>query len=135
MKELKQLIKEAGLKATPQRLAIYNSIKQKGHASADVIIEDLNATFPSLTIATVYNVLDSFVDVGLLERRMSLNNKMYFDVNTYNHAHIYNETTNSYTDYNDPNLITLVEDYIKRNFNQAAKLKRVDIQLITTDVI
>lgn len=127
---IKQKIRESGLKATPQRIAIYDAMQKLGHASADMVVEELNNVFPSLTIATIYNVLDSFVERGLVVRRYSSNNKMYFDVNTYEHAHFYDVNTNTHVDFTDPELIKLVTDYVNSKGLGNFKLSSVDIQLI-----
>lgn len=132
MNTIKDLIHESGLKATPQRIAIYQAMEKLGHASADMLAVELNEVFPSLTVATIYNVLESFVDKGLLVRRYSANNKMYFDINTYEHAHLYDTESNTHMDYNDPELIALIENYIKSKGNQLEnfKISGIDIQLI-----
>ena len=130
MQNLKKIIQASGLKATPQRIAILNAMKTLGHASADMVSSELSKIFPSLTVATVYNVLESFVDRGLLAKRFSSNNKMYFDINTYNHAHLYEETTNSYKDYDDPELIELVNNYFAEKNIPGFNLKNVEIQLV-----
>jgi Fe2+/Zn2+ uptake regulation proteins len=130
MQSLKERIHSCGLKATPQRIAIYNSMRKLGHASADMLEEHLKSTFPSLTVATIYNVLESFVEVGLLVRRLSSNNKMYFDVNVYEHAHFYDEKKNSYMDYKDPELVKLVMDYLSTKDIPKFKIRSVDIQLV-----
>jgi Fur family peroxide stress response transcriptional regulator len=127
---LREKIKEAGLKATPQRLAIYESMRKLGHASVDMVIEDLKNSFPTLTVATIYNVLESFVNTGLLTRRFSSNNKMYFDVNVYEHAHFYDQEENSYMDFHDPELVRLVMDYLSTKQIEKFDVKTVDIQLI-----
>lgn len=127
---LREKIKEAGLKATPQRLAIYESMRKLGHASVDMVIEDLKNSFPTLTVATIYNVLESFVNTGLLTRRFSSNNKMYFDVNVYEHAHFYDQEENSYIDFHDPELIRLVMDYLSTKQIEKFDVKTVDIQLV-----
>jgi Fur family peroxide stress response transcriptional regulator len=127
---LKKKIKEAGLKATPQRLAIYESMRKLGHASVDMVIEDLKNSFPTLTVATIYNVLESFVNTGLLTRRFSSNNKMYFDVNVYEHAHFYDQEENSYMDFHDPELVRLVMDYLSTKQIEKFDVKTVDIQLV-----
>ena len=129
---LREKIKEAGLKATPQRIAIYESMRKLGHASVDMVVEDLKGTFPSLTIATIYNVLESFVNAGLLVRRFSSNNKMYFDVNVYEHAHFYDQKENSYMDFNDPELVKMVMDYLSTKKIEKFNIKAVDIQLVGT---
>ena len=127
---LREKIKEAGLKATPQRLAIYESMRKLGHASVDMVIEDLKNSFPTLTVATIYNVLESFVNTGLLTRRFSSNNKMYFDVNVYEHAHFYDQEENSYMDFNDPDLVKIVMDYLSTKKIDKFEVKTVDIQLV-----
>ncbi len=127
---LREKIKEAGLKATPQRLAIYESMRKLGHASVDMVIEDLKDSFPTLTVATIYNVLESFVNTGLLTRRFSSNNKMYFDVNVHEHAHFYDQDENSYMDFHDPELVRLVMDYLSTKQIEKFDVKTVDIQLV-----
>lgn len=130
MQKVKDKIHESGLKATPQRIAIYMAMMKLGHASADMLVEELNGVFPTLTVATVYNVLESFVEKGLLVRRCSSNNKMYFDVNTYEHAHFYDTSTNRHTDYEDPELIRMVTEYINNKEMGRFDLSSVDIQLV-----
>lgn len=127
---IKEKIKSAGLKATPQRLAVYSAMRKLGHACVDMVTEEVKVSHPTLTVATIYNVLESFVNAGLLVRRFSSNNKMYFDVNTYDHIHIYDENLNTYTDFNDPVLVKMVTDYLKNVEIPNFKLRTVDIQLL-----
>ena len=77
MLQLKSEIQKSGLKATPQRIAILGAMHKLGHASADMVAERLRDVFPSLTVATIYNVLESFLAKGLVVRRFSSNNKMF----------------------------------------------------------
>ena len=95
-----------------------------------MVIEDLKGSFPTLTVATIYNVLESFVNAGLLVRRFSSNNKMYFDVNVYEHAHFYDQEENSYMDFNDPELVKIVMDYLSTKKIDKFEIKSVDIQLV-----
>ena len=127
---LREKIKEAGLKATPQRLAIYESMRKLGHASVDMVIEDLKNSFPTLTVATIYNVLESFVNTGLLTRRFSSNNKMYFDVNTFKHMHLYDQENHVFKDVIDDELIALIESHLGRKKFRGYKIEGIDIQLV-----
>ncbi len=130
MLTIKEKIQHTGLKATPQRIAVYKEMQNLGHACADMVAENLKESFPSLTVATIYNVLDSFVEAGLLVKRFSSNNKMYFDVNTYDHIHIYDEQLNAYKDYNDPVLVKMVTDYLNNVEIPNFKFRTVDIQIL-----
>ncbi|MBO5699854.1 MAG: transcriptional repressor [Bacteroidales bacterium] len=127
---LKEKIKEAGLKATPQRIAVYEAMRKLGHACVDMVAEEIRHTYPTLTIATIYNVLESFVNAGLLVRRFSSNNKMYFDVNVYEHAHFYDTQENAYEDFHDPELVKMVMEYISTKKIDNFDIKSVDIQLV-----
>ncbi|MBQ5593056.1 MAG: transcriptional repressor [Bacteroidales bacterium] len=126
---IKDLIKSVGLKATPQRIAIYESMRKLGHACADMVVEDLREKYPTLTVATIYNVLESFVEAGLLVKRFSLNHKMYFDVNTYEHAHCYDTVHNHFIDIDDPELLKLVTDYISSKEIEHFEVEGIDIHI------
>lgn len=127
---IKELIKSVGLKATPQRIAIYESMRKLGHACADMVVEELKDKFPTLTVATIYNVLESFVDAGLLVKRFSLNHKMYFDVNTYEHAHCYDTLNNQFIDVDDPELIKLINEYVSAKEIENFEVEGVDIHIV-----
>ncbi|MBQ8645472.1 MAG: transcriptional repressor [Bacteroidales bacterium] len=127
---IKELIKSKGLKATPQRIAIYESMRKLGHACADMVVDDLRQNFPSLTVATIYNVLESFVEVGLLVKRFSLNHKMYFDINIHEHAHCYDTVNNCFIDVDDPQLQKMVSDYIAAKKIEDFDVQTIDIHLV-----
>lgn len=64
---LAQRLKEAGLRLTPQRLAIYQTlVETDSHPTAQDLYERLDATMPSLSQATVYNTLQTLVEKGLV---------------------------------------------------------------------
>ncbi len=118
------------LKATKGRVAVYAVLNEYGHASADMILERIRTDFPKLTVATVYNVLESFVKCGLVAKRLSQGTKMLFDVNNYEHVHLYDSASNTVKDYCAPELVQLVKDYlVGRNIN-GFNMESVDIQLV-----
>lgn len=129
VQEIKDILKSHNLKSTPQRIVIYQIMKNLGHASADMIYHEIGDQFQSLTVATVYNVLESFVEAGLLQRRLSSNNKMYFDVNTYNHCHLYFLDDNTFLDHEDLQVIRMVEDHFRNKKIKNFELANIDIQL------
>lgn len=132
--QIKEILKGRGMKATPQRIAVYEAMKKLGHASADMVGEVLRESYPSLTIATIYNVLEMFVESGLLKKRFSSNNKMYFDVNTFDHIHIYCSDSNSYQDYINQEFTDMVNSYFKNREIDGFNITDVDIQLVGTKV-
>jgi len=61
-------LRKAGLKVTPQRLAILSFLEgNTSHPSAEEIYRALKPRFPSLSPATVYNTLDALIRAGVLQ--------------------------------------------------------------------
>ncbi len=130
-KSSKIMIQSRGLKATPQRIAVYDVMRRLGHASADMVCEELSVTSSSpYTKATVYNVLESFAKAGIIARRCSSNNKMYFDVNVCDHVHLLDEEKNTFRDYYSPELVGLVRDFMKSRQIDGFVARKIDIQIV-----
>ena len=68
MKETAQILREKGLKVTPQRIAVYNMlINTTEHPNAEMIYKTLEPTNPTMSLATVYKTLDFFKQLGLVQ--------------------------------------------------------------------
>jgi Fur family peroxide stress response transcriptional regulator len=66
--QLSQQIRAAGLRLTPQRLLIYQTLRQsKHHPTAQGLFEQIKDEIPSLSQATVYNTLQALVNAGLIQ--------------------------------------------------------------------
>lgn len=128
--KIRELLQKNDLKATPQRILIYDKMRELGHASADMVYQEINSQFPAMTIATVYNTLEQFVDKGLLKRRMSSTNKMFFDYNTFPHCHLYCREDDSYIDYLDNELIDMITNYVRKKKFRNFEWSEIDIQII-----
>lgn len=99
IEEFKKLLKKHSLKSTQQRLAVHNAMLKLGHASADMVTEEIRSQgTTNVTVASVYNILSQIALLGIYDHRMSANNKMYFDVNTFRHIHLYDYVNNTFKD-------------------------------------
>ena len=61
---------------------------------------------------------------------MSANNKMYFDVNTFRHIHIYDCENHCYRDLIDEELMELIETHLGRRKFRGFRIEDIDIQLV-----
>ena len=62
-----QTLKDAGLRLTPQRLAVYRYLTGVAtHPTAQQVYEALSPDHPSLSLATVYNTLETLVGLGVI---------------------------------------------------------------------
>jgi len=84
-------LKRAGLKMTPQRIAIVELFAtDESHPTAQDLFERLRADFPTMSFATVYNTLDALAAAGLsstLRLGGDPRNAARFDPNTSPHHH------------------------------------------------
>lgn len=89
MKQFAKILKEKGLKVTPQRLAVYSALKNtKSHPSAEDIHKMLLTDNPSISLATVYKTLDSFKSAGLIKELNFCFEHSNYDADISDHQHI-----------------------------------------------
>jgi Fe2+ or Zn2+ uptake regulation protein len=131
MEEFKVILRKNSLKATPQRLAVHEAMMSLGHASADMVTEAIKEkNTAKVTMASVYNILTQMAMLGVYHYRLSSNNKMYFDVNTFKHIHFYDHENHAYKDVIDDELVAMIESHLGRKRFKGYKLESIDIQLV-----
>lgn len=105
MKNAMQIIRNKGLKVTPQRISIYNILANtKSHPNAEAIYNKLIEENPTISLATVYKTLDTFVTSGLVQVLNVTNTCSNFDANTAPHPHIVCNKCNRIFDFEVDNL-------------------------------
>ena len=102
-----------------------------GHASADMVTEAIKEKGAAkVTVASVYNILTHLAMLGVYHYRLSANNKMYFDVNTFKHLHFYDQMNHVFRDVIDDELVSLIESHLSRKRVKGYKIEGFDIQLV-----
>ncbi len=131
LEEFQILLKKHGLKATQQRLAVHKAMLSLGHASADMVAEEIiKDGTTNVTVASVYNILSQLALLGVYQHRMSSTNKMFFDVNTFKHIHLYDSENNTYRDVIDDELVELVHSKLGKKKFRGYKIENIDIQIV-----
>ena len=131
IEEFKKILREKQLKTTPQRVSVHEAMLSLGHASADMVAEYISKKGgQSVTIASVYNILLSLSDLGIYHHRYSSNNKMYFDVNTFKHFHLYDAVNHKFQDVIDDELYTLIEEKLLSRRFKGYKISGIDVQIL-----
>lgn len=83
------LLREKGFKVTPQRLAIYNMLAgTKTHPNAEMIYRELQPSYPTMSLATVYKTMDILAQLGLVQILNAGEDSFRYDANTESHPHI-----------------------------------------------
>jgi Fur family iron response transcriptional regulator len=79
----------AGMRPTRQRVALGELLFRGGHrhVTAEKLYEEALAAALPVSLATVYNTLHQFTDVGLLREIAVDGARVYFDTNVSEHHH------------------------------------------------
>tara|TARA_Y100000994_G_scaffold228418_1_gene212674 strand:- start:203 stop:640 length:438 start_codon:yes stop_codon:yes gene_type:complete len=88
------------IRPTKQRRLIAETLFEKGdrHVTAEQIFNEITNKDQKVSLATVYNTLNEFVEKKII-REISINsNVSYFDTNPNIHHHFYNPHTNDIID-------------------------------------
>jgi Fur family peroxide stress response transcriptional regulator len=81
--------KGIGIKLTPQRIAILECLEgNTKHPSAEDIYHKVSGKFPTMSLATVYNTLDTLKKLGKLSELKVDADKKRFDPNIKPHHHL-----------------------------------------------
>jgi Fur family iron response transcriptional regulator len=98
--DVKALLREVGLRPTRQRMALGWILFGKGdrHLTAEMLYEEASKAKVPVSLATIYNTLHQFTDVGLLRQVAVDGSKTYFDTNVSAHHHFFLEDDNALLD-------------------------------------
>ena len=94
-------LETGGLRPTRQRVALATLLVGDGrnrHVTAESLFEASRAAGERVSLATVYNTLRAFCEVGLMQEVTVDGSKSYFDTRTDDHPHFYWEDTQKLTD-------------------------------------
>ncbi|MDP8216238.1 MAG: Fur family transcriptional regulator [Candidatus Kaelpia imicola] len=77
----------AGIRITPQRLAVYKVLNEGSHSRADFIYKRVKKRSPSISFATVYTILQFFKSKGLISESRIDFERSTFEIRTDSHHH------------------------------------------------
>ncbi|MBD3921396.1 peroxide-responsive transcriptional repressor PerR [Paenibacillus sp. PR3] len=104
-KALEQL-KNNGVRMTPQRHAILSYLMNAmSHPTADEIYKSLSPSFPSMSVATIYNNLRLFVEAGLVRELTYGDASSRFDADLSDHYHAICKCCGRIVDFEYPPLL------------------------------
>jgi Fur family iron response transcriptional regulator len=122
------ILKEAGIQPSASRMAIASYVcGTDAHPTADEVKDQVEKTFPTVSLATVYNTLNLFVEKGLLkEVQDSRQRSVRYDCNTKAHFHFVDEDTGRIIDL-DADVLRFNPDLSK--LGSEFKVREIEITL------
>ena len=128
--EIRELLSEKGLRVTPQRVVVFETlVNLKNHPTADTLIKKIKEEHPNIATGTVYKILDTLVQKGLVEKVTTHEDNMRYDAILEKHHHLYCSESNRIEDYFDKNLNTLLEDYFAKKKIPGFEIKDIKLQI------
>jgi Fur family peroxide stress response transcriptional regulator len=128
--KIKDRLKEAGLKVTPQRLAILEAVSDLGnHPSAENIIEYIRSAHPGIATGTVYKVLDVLVEKNLIRKVKTEKDVMRYDGVLDNHHHLYCAQSERIEDYSDEELDQILQEYFRKKAIPGFRIEEINLQI------
>lgn len=122
---LEDALAESGLRSTRQRECVYATLlARRDHPSADDVYARAKNAMPTISLATVYNCLDTLVQCGLVKKLNYEREPSRFCPNDGDHAHFLDEKSGRVYD------IALPEEFdhfIKRVLPQGFEARRVKL--------
>ena len=85
-----QILKEKGLRVTPQRFSVYAYLlSSSDHPNAEQILHDLNKDFPVTSQATIYSSLQALKEAGLIKEVLLEETASRYEANMQPHHHFF----------------------------------------------
>jgi len=124
-------LRASGLRPTKQRLKIcevlFNREKTFHFTINDLSKSISNQLNEKISLATVYNTVHAFKNKGYLKEISINSDKSYFDTNTTNHHHFFDEDTNELIDCknDDINQINVLKNITGKKIKSVEVLIKV----------
>ncbi len=102
-----KMLKNSSLKLTKQRVSLVEVLFKKGnyHFTVEDVFNEINKKQKRISLATVYNGLNQFVNLGILKVVKLAGDKVFFDTNRSSHHHFFCKTTGKIEDINSAEIV------------------------------
>ncbi len=129
--QFRRLLRDRGLKATPQRLAVHEAMRSLVHAGADDVAAYISSRSEvHISPASVYNILTLLADLRIYDRRSGRGGKMVFDVRSGRHYHLYDTRNETWRDLEDEEMMDWLETHLKGRRFRGYKIDGFEVQLL-----
>ncbi len=128
--EIRTRLDKASLKATHPRIVVLRELMiSDSHPTAEMIHDSLKRENPSISLGSVYRILDVFVEANLIQRASVKSGSMRYDANMDPHGHIYCLESDTIQDFYDEELYELINDFFKKKRIRNFKINDIKLQV------
>lgn len=128
--EIRTFLRNHGLKVTPQRLVVVEALYSlRNHPTAEDVAVHVHRSQPDIATGTIYHILETLVDKGLLIIVKTEKGVMRYDMILERHHHLYCSDCNQIEDYYNDELNGLLEKYFSENEIPGFTIDDVKLQI------
>ena len=129
--EYRSVLRERGLKVTPQRLAVYEAVDLlNDHPTAEEVSQFIRRKYPDIATGTVYKTLDILVEKDILKRVKTDSGLLRYDAVKDQHHHLYCTHCDSIDDYYDAELTAMLYGYFEKKRIPGFKIEDIKLQIV-----
>ncbi len=110
-----KLLRDKGLKVTPQRISILRILSRGGHFTGEQVYSLIRKKEPSISISTVYNTLDT-LDRSEILNSFEVNGMKWYESKLDSHVNVYCTDSNEVMDI-DLDLAPLKKELMRKGLD------------------
>jgi len=115
LRDFERLCRSKGMSFTVQRRVVLQEVLERDdHPTADQILETVKDRVPGISRTTVYRVLDTLADMGVIRRLHHAGASARFDGKIHRHHHLICRMCNKVIDLEDQKLDRLRVSHVSR---------------------
>ena len=133
MKTTDEIIREAGLRVTPQRRLVYETMLELRHATIDDISTFVAGKDSLINLSTVYRIVETFCNAHLLTMVFHPSTgKCFYDITVAEHHHFFDGVR--VIDFRDPLLSDIIQTYLKASGRYSSlDVDKIQVQITVAD--
>ena len=130
LKDFETLCRRAGVALTVQRRVVLQAVLERDdHPTADQILEVVKGRVPGISRTTVYRVLDTLADMGVIRRLHHAGASARFDGKIHRHHHLICKKCHKVIDLEDEKLDRLRVSHVS---TEGFEIEDFSVHLIGT---
>lgn len=111
----------------PRKAIISYMVKTDKHPTVEMIYKDLLPTYPGMSLATVYNNLNTLMDLGYVNEMKFSGITSHYDLKRTSHYHLYCANCGKIIDVDSPEITEDIVSIIKK---EGFSVERWNVELI-----
>jgi Fur family transcriptional regulator, peroxide stress response regulator len=127
--DFRELCKQSGLAVTHQRQIVFESLAEMPdhhHPSPEEVYEQVRKLIPSISQATVYKTLHTFVEHGILRELSPHHGTLRVDMNTHAHHHLICTQCKTVMDIEDEDIDRVK---LRRRLPKGFRVERIAVEI------